>query len=366
MKISESEINDEISVKEIVIRIKEYFWEIVRKWWLILVASILFAAFLGWKAKKVPETYPAPLTFMLNSENGGSLSSVTGLLGSFGFGGGSKNEYNLDKMMKLLKSRKISEQVFFSTIQMNGNSDYLANHLINHLDTIDRWQGKKGLFQFGPYTDPIAKFRFQRDSIQDFGYFDNQALKRLFVKITGYGDVEGMLTGGYDELSSILYITFTCQNEELSIKVVNKYYDHLVDFYTYQSTSKQSHTYRLIKEKSDSLAALLYQKEFQYAKTLQSNQRIFDETERLGEARLRREVEKLNIMFLEATKNLEVADFALKNETPFIQTIDRPLSPLDSEYESFPWAIIRGFILGGFLGLIFVSLRKLYLDIMSN
>ncbi|WP_235299253.1 GumC domain-containing protein [Portibacter marinus] len=357
--------DDEISIKEIIVKIKEYFWEIVRKWWLILMSSILFAIALGWKAKRVPETYPAYLSFMINSENPNSLSSVSGLLGTFGLGGASTSEYNLDKMIQLLKSRKISEEVFFSRIEVNNHQDYIANHLINHLDTIDRWEAKKSMFKFGPYEDPIADFRFESDSIPAFAYLENKALKRLFTKVIGSGDVPGLLSGSYDEITNILYLSFTSQDEQLSIKVVKEYYENLAEFYTFQSVSKQLHTYKLIKQKSDSLATLLATKEYQYADAIQSNQRVFAETDRLNEARLRREVEKLNVMYLEATKNLEVADFSLKNKTPFIQTIDLPISPIDSEYESFPWAVIRGLILGGFIGILFVSLRKLYMDIMN-
>ena len=59
-------------------------------------------------------------------------------------------------------------------------------------------------------------------------------------------------------------------------------------------------------------------------------------------------------MYGESIKNLEIADFSLKNKTPFIQIIDRPFAPLTPIFKSKLMAIIKGGFLGGFLGITFL------------
>ncbi len=76
-------------------------------------------------------------------------------------------------------------------------------------------------------------------------------------------------------------------------------------------------------------------------------------TERMG-----REKGMYTLMYGEALKNLELADFALRNKVPYIQPIDLPIPPLAATPYGKKKALLLGLGLGLLLGGLFVVGRK--------
>lgn len=64
---------------------------------------------------------------------------------------------------------------------------------------------------------------------------------------------------------------------------------------------------------------------------------------------LETEIQKLTLMYGEATKNYEIADFSLEAGTPEISIIDEPLPPLEPIAESLLISLIKGGLLGGLI-----------------
>lgn len=356
--------DDEITLKELILKIKEFWFELWKYWWLIALITLPFLSYMVYESIKSDTTYPAKLTFMVNKDDGNSLSAFSGILGSFGFGGGRGGEYNLDKMLQLLKSRKITEQVLFTSVSIEGNSDFLANHIINNLDTLNKWSRKPTILNKKP--DKLKGFRFSTDSISSFDLLENTAIKRLHSKLIGNSEKPGLINSGYNEESGILNLGFNTQLEELSILLTNTYFEKLSTFYTQKSVESQQSTYDLIKAKTDSIENALNTAQFQLADLIESTRSIFSEVEKLKEQRLQREVQKLNIMYVESAKNKELADFSLKSSTPFVQLLDAPISPIAKQSESLLNALLIGGFLGVFIGCLIVITRKIYQDTMSN
>ncbi len=86
----------------------------------------------------------------------------------------------------------------------------------------------------------------------------------------------------------------------------------------------------------------------------------------LPKQQLQRKVEMLYLMYSEAIKNLETAEFLLKNSTPYFQSIDRPVGPIQPRGRSKKIALLKGVFLGGFLALLFIVSRRLFLDEMNS
>lgn len=78
--------DDEITLKEIILKIKDYFTEVVKHWKIVLLVTFLFLSYLAYKSIKSEYSYKAKLTFMINQTEGSSLSGLGGILGQFGFG----------------------------------------------------------------------------------------------------------------------------------------------------------------------------------------------------------------------------------------------------------------------------------------
>lgn len=342
---------DEITLKELILTIRSYIDELIRNWKLIFVITIPFIIFFFYKAITTPVVYPASLTFMINQDDGGGLGGMSAILGQFGFGGGGRGKNNLDKILELAKSRNIIHKAVFEEIVIESKADYMANHLIRLYDFHEEWQDD---------TTGLAGFYFSHDSIPGFDRAALSALKRVYSKVVGSENVNGILKTGYAENSAIMHIDVESISEDLSVELCNLLYSHLSDFYIYKTIEKQKQTFDVMFEKVDSIKQVMSETEYSLAKFLDSNRGLLNNKDRLTELRLQRDVRVLNEAYAASLKNFEIADFTLKNKTPFIQLIDKPFAPLRKVKVSKLRSLLMGGILGVILASLFVIIRKIY------
>jgi len=356
--------DDDITLKDLILKTKDYFRELRFRWKFLFIIAFVFAIYFGTKAFIAKPDYTATLTFMINKNDAGGIGSVTAILGRFGFG--NKADGNKDKIIQLNKSRRIIEKAVFKKVKINDDENYLANHIINYLDSLDKWATVPWYRKPFAKPNPLKGFHFVSDDITMFGDTANSALKNIYFNLIGNNKTgKGMMTNGYDEDSGILHISVTTHNPVLSIELTNSIFDNLSEFYIEKSIEKQKATYDIIKMKTDSILNLLKKKEVELAAFEDRSHGLFSSRSKLKELRLKRDVQKLSLMYGESIKNLEIADFTVKNKTPFVQAIDRPLFPIKGEKSSTIKSFIFGGILGLFLGIIFIILLKIYRDAMS-
>jgi len=362
--MSAKEQDTEISIKEALMASKEYLSEIKRCIPIILLITLPILAYQIYKAVNSDFVFNAPLSFMLN-ENSGSTAGISSILGSIGLPIGGSGDENLDKILELSRSRKISAATIFTKVEIGGQEDFLANHLIKMLEDKGQWN-KKGLFG-KPQTYDIDNLRFSHDSLPAFSLVENNGLKHLQDHLIGNSQakIDPLINTEYEEQTGIMKINALTYNGEISVKLAKVLFEELSSYYVDQSIEKQELTYKLIKSKSDSIYGELQAKSYSLANFKDGNQGMFARTDKLTESKLELEIRKLGAMYSEVTKNLEVADFALKSKTPFIQLIDEPILPINPHKISLPKAILLGLFLGIFLGTAFVVTRKMFRDVLS-
>ena len=335
--------NDEITLKELILKAKEYIIEIIRYWYIVLLFILPIAAYMFYDAYKTKATYKADLTFSVNTDQGTSLGLAAALGGLGELGGNTK----LDKIVELSKSRKISQTALFRRAVINNVDDYFANHLIRERELHVGWEND---------TSGLKGFLFKRDSVERFSRTENGALLKLHDILVGKTPI---FTGSYDKKSEIMKLSLTTTNEDLSIGLLKVIYDDLSTFYVAKSTSKEERTYKLFRAKADSLKNLVRSKDVSADRYEDRNRgSLFLEDKREVE-RLKKEAYIYNTLYGETEKNMTLASFALESKAPFIQEIDMPISPIKGEKKSKKMALITGFLLGGFLGAIIIILRKI-------
>jgi uncharacterized protein involved in exopolysaccharide biosynthesis len=124
--------NDEISLKELIFKIREWYQFLLTKWKLILAVSALGGAIGLTYAFFQKPIYKADLTFAMEDEKsgGGGLSGALGLASSFGIdlgGGGAGGAFSGANLMALMKSRKIVEKTLLSPVEYKGKTISLAD-----------------------------------------------------------------------------------------------------------------------------------------------------------------------------------------------------------------------------------------------
>ena len=343
---------EEISLKEIIEVIQEYVQFLWSRKWYIIISGVLGASIFFLLEYRKPVTYQADLTFMVNEDDGSSLGGAAALLGQFGFGGGARSEYNLEKIKELSKSRKIIQHVLFDSVTIDGKLDFIANHIIQLYDYHKIWEE----------SESLNEFLFSSREDESFTSVENAALKALVVKLVGTAKSPGILQLNFEESTGILQINSTSLSEDLSIVLSGSTYSHLSQFYIKQSTEKQQFTLDILKEKADSTEQALYKAEYDLAKLMDNSQGFRLRTTQLKEQQLNRDIQIMTLAYGEILKNKATAEFLLESARPFFQVIDRPISPIQ---KSSSQLIMKAFI--GFIVLAFLTTAILIFQlILSN
>ncbi len=350
--------DDEISLKELILKLQEFWSEIWKYWRTVILFCIPFLAFFLYSHFKHIKTYQANLTFMVNEdEGGGGLASVSGVLGSFGLGGGTGGEYNLEKMLSLLKSRKIIQKVLFDTLVLDGQKDFYANHLIRAEEFNEDWS------KLDSEID-LNNFLFSHPDIKTFSLSENTALKYIHTRLIGNAEhgIVSLLSSSISEATGIMEIGISSRNDQLSIALTEVLYNRLSEFYIEKSIEKQLNTYKIISSKSDSLQGELRGAEYALANFKDSNRGLYNKKDQLEEFRLEAKVQMLGAAFVKVVEQKEIAEFSLNDKTPVVQIIDLPISPIEPSKSSLIKKLIIACLVGGFLSAIFIVGRKIIRD----
>src|SRR5690606_17341514 len=127
----ESTTKDEISLRELIIKVKELLRYVIKRWYILIVlGGIGYLIGFLYESRK-PILYTATTTFILESANskpsGGNLSSLGALLG-VGVGDNSSNLFQGKSLIELYKSRTILQEVLLSPME-NDTSTLLIQKL---------------------------------------------------------------------------------------------------------------------------------------------------------------------------------------------------------------------------------------------
>lgn len=354
----------DISLKDLVLKIRHYLQYLSGRWKTIALSGVLFAAFFLFLNIGNPEIYTARLNFMLNVDERGLNSGIAALVGQFGFGL-SPSENNLDKILELSRSRRIAELALFDSIEIKGNSDLLANQLIANLEKYHMW-APGSFLGLGQDTIPMDDFRFTHTNTDIFDVKENKALKLLHDHLNGSDKTEALLKTDYNELTGIMSLSLSTPSETLSILGATKIFDALSRFYILKSTEKQQYEYDILLDKYDSIYTVLGSVQYQLARFEDGNRDLFRKQDMLKKEQLQVEQQKLQYMISKAEEQLQLAKIALDNKTPYIQLIDRPISPIEADNKPLLFFPLVGFIFGVLVAVAVYLIRKIYQDIISE
>jgi len=348
--------DDDLTLRDLIHAYHTYRREAMRYWWLYAILFVLLSGFLVYRALTTPVTYEAKLTFMVNEDDSPGIGGLS-VLNQLGLGRGRAGKFNLDKIVELARSRRIVQQVILAPYPDSTSKDFIGNALIAEYDLATQWAES---------NPEMAGFRFTRDSVPAFDLRERTALLSLHRLLVGDENNEGLSTASYDDLSGILSLTCETTNEDLSISIARMQFERLSEFYIDQAIERQLQTYEVIRTKVDSISAALSKTDVELAVYTDASNNLFSRVDQVKGQRLNRELLKLGAMQGEAVKNLEYAQFMLKNARPVIQELDIPISPLLPSQPSLPKAIVIGAAMAFVLGSIYVVLRKAIRDALAD
>jgi hypothetical protein len=343
--------NDEISLKELVEKVKEWFSYLLSQWKIILLAGIFGAGLgLAYSFSKKP-IYTATLSFALEDEkSGGGLGGALGLASQFGLdlGGGGGSIFTGSNLTELFKSRSMVEQTLLSPVTPNGKTISLAEMYIQNNKWRDNWENN-------------PKFK----DVQFLPNAKRKYFTRVHDSILGviYEDIsKGALTVGQkDKKVAIISIDVVSMNELFAKYFCEALAKEVSDFYVTSKSKKARMNMAILERQTDSI-----RRELNGAITgvAVANDNTFGlnpamNVRRAPSARRQVDVQANTAILTELVKQTEMAKVTLRKETPLIQVIDQPILPLKKENFGKAKGIVIGGFLAGFLVVLVLSLKKM-------
>lgn len=350
--------NDEISLKELLIKLKEWYSYLLSQWKIIFLAGIIGAAFgLTYSFTKKP-IYTATLSFALEDEKsgGGGLGSALGLASSFGLdlGGSGGGVFTGSNLTELFKSRSMVEKTLLSSVNLNGQKISLAEMYIENNKWRENWNKnpKFSNIKFLPNTDRKYFTRIH-DSI----------LGVIYNNLSN----SGLTVGQKDKKISIINIDVLSSNELFAKYFCEALAKEVGQFYIETKSKKARTNMAVLERQVDSIRREL---NGSITGVAVANDNTFNlnpalNIRRAPSARRQVDVQANTAILTELVKQSELAKVTLRRETPLIQVIDRPILPLFKERFGKAKGIIFGGILGGFLIVFFLIFKRIFNEIIK-
>ena len=354
------QITDEISLKELIQKLGEW-WRYLLSKWLVIVFCAMVGGGIGllYAFIKKPE-YKAVVTFALedDKQGGGGLSGALGLASSLGIdlGTSAGGAFSGANLIELMKSRKMVQKTLLSAYYINNNQVVLANQLLA-ITKLDKALANKS----ATYKD----FSYPLNAKQeDFSILQDSVLFLLYDKLF---ENNILSVSQKDKKISIITLEVNSTNELFSKAFAENLVTNVSEFYIETKSKKAKNNVAILQRQTDSI-----RNELNLAITgvATSTDNTFNlnpalNVNRVPSTKKQIDVQANTAILTQLVTNLEMAKVTLLRETPLIQLIDRPTLPLKKDKAGKAKFLLMGGILAGFLTMLYLIVKKLLKQVMQ-
>jgi capsular polysaccharide biosynthesis protein len=346
--------DDEISLKELILKLQEWWKYLLSKWLIILIAGIIGGALgLTYALIKKP-TYTAETTFVLEEgESGGGLGQYAGIASMIGIdlGGGGGGIFKGDNIIELYKSRRMIQQTLLSVDTFDDRQQSLIERYIEFNGLRNSWKRKPNLTNI--HFDHPERFTRIQDSL----------LGKISETI-GKGSLE---VAKPDKKLSIISVKVKSGDELFAKSFANNIVNKVNAFYINTKTKKSSENLAILQNQADSVRQVLNASIGGVAAAVDANPNLNPAFQKLRVSSQRKQVDvqASGAVYQEIVKNLELAKISFRNEKPLIQVIDTPVFPLKIDKVGKVIGVVFGGIILVFFLCLFLIIKKVLKDIIA-
>jgi len=342
--------NDEISLKELIQKVKKWWDYLLSQWKIILIAGMVGGALgLAYSFFKKP-VYTATLTFVVEDEkSGGGLGGALGLASSFGFdlGGGGGSIFAGSNLTELFKSRTMVEQTLLNPVTINGKVISLAEMYIQSNEWRANWNN----------SPKFKNIQFLPNGKRNYFTREHDSILGIIYKNLSKGSLS---VAQKDKKIAIISMDVTSDNELFSLFFCEALARQVGEFYVDTKSKKARMNMEILEHQVDSVRAAL---NTAITGVAVANDNTFNlnpalNVRRAPSARRQVDVQANTAILTELVKQSELAKVTLRKETPLIQVIDRPILPLEKIRFSKTKGIILGGGIMGFLSILLLSIKR--------
>lgn len=340
--------NNEISLRDLIFKIQEWWRYLMSKWLIILMFGLLGGALGFYYAYKTPTVYTATTTFVLEDEKAGGsgLGSLAGLASMAGVDvGGGSSMFQGDNLIELYKSRKMLVQTLLTEIAINGKKQSLVDRYIDFNSLKKNWLQKPALNNLQFINDSLADGRSLLKR--------NRSRDSILIEIAGDISKNYLFVGKADKKIDIIRVDIKAQDEIFAKAFNDALVKNVNDFYLQTSIKKSLQNVKIMQQKTDSVRAVMNGAIYASVAVADAtpNLNLTRLTQRAAPAQRAQFSAETNKAILSSlVQNLEMSKLTLMKETPLLEVLDYPVYPLEKRSLSRMY----GIVVGGFL-LVFIS-----------
>ena len=322
-----AQADDEITLKDIILKIQEWFSIVwphrVRIIALSLTIGLMAALYTKFIANP---TYTASYQLFFQEESGG-LSGAMRLASSFGLGVGGGSASSSATVQEYLTSR--------------SNIAHALTEELENGRLIDRY-----------YAEAMEKNEEFAQSFQsNFGI--NQRYTDSVLTKVATGLKEGVISSGFDEESGVLSFSVSSENEAFTYDLVKLLVTNTEEQFKNWKREKGLDAVGAFQRKVDSLELAIDATLRRLGEYSDQNNSLVSSVDKMKETRLMIDMEALKVAYGEYIKGLEMSKAELMNLEPPFKYFDAPTYPLNKEKGSAAKAGIFGSVITGFLLILF-------------
>ena len=339
--------NNEISLRELLLKLNEWNKYIVSKWLLLFLSIIIGSIFgLVYSLKSKP-IYNSKMTFAIDDESSSQFSSL-GLATQHSFEGVRSDKdigYKGSNLIELFKSRLMVQNTLLSKIYYNGKKQSLANAYLDF----------KGWRDNASKYSSLSNIDFPIDA-QVLSRKQNEVMNSIYNELIA----NEISVDQLNKKNQIFTLEISSENEFFAKVFSETLTSTVFEFYVSIKTMKAKNNLTVLELQTDSvrqdlnnaLAGVAVETDQTFGINPAINVRS------ISTAKQEVEVKMNTAILTELIKQQELARIMVRKETPFIQIIDSPILPLPEEKLGKLTAIFFGGFLAGFLVILFLIVKR--------
>lgn len=347
------EVDEEISLRNVILKINEWASYLLSKWRVILITAILGASLgVGYSFFK-KTIYHGELTFAIEEKTAGG-SGLGAIASQFGLsmGSGEGGAFIGDNILELMKSRNLIEKTLLTQVKILGKDELIVNRYIQVYKLDKEWEENPNL----------KGFKFTKSNREEFSIQQDSILNEIYKSISN-----GMLdVNKFDKKLNIVSVDVKSIDELFSKLFCESLVKNVADYYVETKTSKSRANIAILEFRADSVRRELDQSLYGRAQLSDQNLGLVRQQAAVPKMKQELRVQVLSTMYAELVKNLEFSKMALMREEPLIQIIDKPILPLEKDKLRKSKGAIVGALLFGFFCTVYLIIKKLLKTILSN
>lgn len=345
--------DDEISLKELILKLREWYRYLLSKWLIILIAGLIGGALGFAYALTQHPVYIAETTFVLEEgESGGGLGQYAGLVSMMGvdLGSGGGGIFKGENILELYKSRRMIQETLLSRDTFEGKKQLLIDRYIEFNKLREGWKEKPTL----------AKLKFISNAV---GY--DRTRDSVMGKVIESINKGVLKVSKPDKKLSIINVEVKSADELFAKSFGNNIVAKVNQFYISTKTKKSIENVKILQQQTDSVRRVLNSSIGGVAAAIDANPNSNPayQSLRVGSQRKQVDVQASGAIYQELVKNLELSKITLRKERPLIQVIDEPVFPLKVNKLSRLFSLIIGSLTFSFFISVLLVIRRVIITL---